>query len=1007
MGSTEHSAESCVLDAVFSGAGAGLCLLDPRGKVLRANADWIDGALLTGQDVIGKNFWDLFPEAPPQLRKLHEQVRRGEAIDVPRRAFGQTGREPWHTSKLTPVPFANGVGILLTAFNGLGRTPSEEAIRARDDRLRAVLDTMLEGCQLIGRDWRFLYVNEAGANHNRVRSEDVIGRTMGEVFPGFEQMPLFRSLERCMNDGTPQRFENQFTFPDGSTGWFDISVEPQPDGIFILSVDITERKRAENALHAVRDQLTAVVQASPVPIVVTDADFRVLLWSAAAERLFGWSAAEVVGQMLPIISEAHIAEIHDMRDKVSCGQRVTGFVTTRFARDGRAIPVSISAGGLAADDGALKGVVVLLTDLTQQTAMRKALVESESRFAAAFEATPLPKVMMRMADRVVVEINPACLEALAVTRAEVIGRSVSLMPVDEATDREEFWDVLDRDGRVSNLEIRYRPVGKGEREATVSAERILMGGEEYALVVMQDITERKQVERALQESDALFRQLADAIEEVFWLTDMAKSELIYVSPGYQVIWGRSCESLYANPREWIDAIHPEDRERVALAAQTKQALGIYDEEYRIVRPDGAMRWIRSRAFPVRSADGQVIRIAVTAQDITSRCELEAQLRQTQKMESIGLLAGGVAHDFNNVLTTIAGTCDALSELLPPERETAELVDEIRKAGERATALTRQLLAFSRREVVEVRVVDLAAIVADTQKMLVRLLGEDVVLTLSLGIEPTSVKVDTGSWVQVLMNLAINARDAMPRGGALAIETRAVVVDATSARSHPISLRPGRYVTLSVTDTGFGMTPEVQARIFEPFYTTKGVEAGTGLGLSVVHGIVAQSGGVIDVSSEVGKGTTFRIYVPTVEAPAALVPAITRERDHAGSETILVVEDEPAIRRVVIRALSKLGYAVLQAGNGVEAMAVVDAHRGPIDLLVTDVVMPYMDGRELAEALLARFSDLRVLYTSGYTDDAIVRHGIQHAEVEFLAKPYDLTSLRRKVRDVLDDPRVQG
>jgi two-component system cell cycle sensor histidine kinase/response regulator CckA len=643
---------------------------------------------------------------------------------------------------------------------------------------------------------------------------------------------------------------------------------------------------SEQALRAARDGFEAVFHASPLPIVAIDPDGKVSLWSSAAERLFGWTAADVVGKPLMIVPPSKGDEHESIRRRIAAGDMVENMVTVRMARDGRMVPVTLSTSVVRNPEGELTGIVAVYGDLTEQAALRD---------------------------------------------------------------------------------------------------------------------ERRQAELAQMESDARFRQIADTIQEVFWLTDLEKGRIVYVSPGYEQIWGRTCESLYENPRDWLAAIHPDDRQRVLDAALTKQSAGSYDEEYRIVRPDGAVRWIRDRGFPVRDARGCVIRVAGSAQDVTEKRELEAQLVQTQKMESIGQLAGGVAHDFNNLLTVIATNCYVLGGLLPEAEETAALVEEIRIAGERAAALTRQLLAFSRREVIEPKVVDLGNVIIETEKMLRRLLGEDVTLALSLSSERTYVKVDPGSWVQVLMNLAVNARDAMPRGGTLTIETRIRQLGDDVGRSR-LGVPAGSYVLLSISDTGTGMPPDVLARVFEPFFTTKEVGKGTGIGLSVVHGIVKQSGGHIDVSSQPGAGTTFGIYLPLAAAARVGAPEPAESKIASGSENILVVEDDEQVRRVTRRALERLGYCVLEASNGNDALEVLRGYDGVIDLLVTDVVMPSMGGRELAERLAASHPDARVIYTSGYPDDALMRAGIKDLRVAFLRKPYDSPSLLHKIGEVLRSSR---
>ncbi len=521
------------------------------------------------------------------------------------------------------------------------------------------------------------------------------------------------------------------------------------------------------------------------------------------------------------------------------------------------------------------------------------------------------------------------------------------------------------------------------------------------LVSVVDLTARERAEAARLESEERFRQLADAIDEVFWLTDVSKQEMVYISPAYGTIWGRSPESLYRSPQDWMEAVHPEDRARVRGAAVTRQALGTYDEEYRIVRPDGTIRWIRDRAFPVRDADGRVFRMAGVAEDITKRRELEAQVLQAQKMESVGRLAGGVAHDFNNMLTAIGGNVELLREVVVNNPAANEMLDEAAAAVDRAAGLTRQLLAFSRRELLHPQVIDLNAAVTGVAQMLRRLIGEDIELHLALGHDLWPVNVDPGHLTQVVLNLAVNARDAMPRGGRLTLETINVELDADYAAVHA-AVTPGAHVLLAISDTGVGMSPEVQQRIFEPFFTTKGAASGTGLGLSVVDGIIRQSGGHVQVYSEVGVGTTFKIYLPALPAdPPRDQAAPARPAEAGGTETVLVVEDDEAVRKIAAQVLLGRGYRVLTAANGAVALDVVARDGGTINLLVTDVVMPVMDGRQLAETLQRLHPEAKVLYTSGYTDDAVVRHGVLHANVAFLQKPYTPSALTRKVREVLD------
>jgi two-component system, cell cycle sensor histidine kinase and response regulator CckA len=392
---------------------------------------------------------------------------------------------------------------------------------------------------------------------------------------------------------------------------------------------------------------------------------------------------------------------------------------------------------------------------------------------------------------------------------------------------------------------------------------------------------------------------------------------------------------------------------------------------------------------------------------TQRKELEDQFRQSQKMEAVGRLAGGIAHDFNNMLTVINGYSEMLLQNLSPEDPRRSHVEQILHAGERAASLTSQLLSFSRKQVLDLKVLDLNAVAANLDRMLQRLIGEDIDLVTLLKPGLGRVKADQGQVEQILMNLAVNARDAMPQGGTLTIETANVELDEAYARQH-VAVLPGPYVMLALSDTGCGMDEETQSRIFEPFFTTKEQGKGTGLGLSTVYGIVKQGGGYIFVYSEVGQGTTFKIFLPRVEADVTPAePEVARTTALSGTENILLVEDEPEVRHLVREILGKSGYVVLEADDSDTAVQFCGEYPGKIHLMVTDVVMPGMGGRELAERVKPSRPDMTVLFVSGYTDDAVIRHGIHGTGVAFLQKPFTSDALLRKVRDVLDANHGRG
>ncbi len=516
--------------------------------------------------------------------------------------------------------------------------------------------------------------------------------------------------------------------------------------------------------------------------------------------------------------------------------------------------------------------------------------------------------------------------------------------------------------------------------------------------------ERKQAEEALRESSEQVRLLLDSTAEAIYGIDMdgnctfanaACARLLgYADPRH--LYGRNMHILMHHSRA-DGTPSPVDECRIYQAFQ--QGEGTHVEDEVLWRADGSSFPAEYWSYPIRH-EGQIVGSVVTFLDITERKNLEDQFRHAQKMEAIGRLAGGVAHDFNNMLTVINGYGELVLGALPAGDPTREPIREMVAAGSRAASLTRQLLAFSRKAIIEPRVLDLKAVVADVDKMLRRILGEDIQLTATADPEAGMVKADPGQIEQVLLNLVVNARDAMPQGGRLTIEVRNADLDETYTREHP-DAKPGAYVLVAVTDSGCGMDRATLAHIFEPFFSTKG-ERGTGLGLATVHGIVRQSGGHVAVYSEVGQGTTFKVYLPRVEQRPLL------GKSHQGltvmprgSETVLLVEDEDAVRALSRHILQRSGYTVLEARDGVEAVRVASQHRDRIDLLVTDVVMPRLGGREVAERLAVLKPGVKVLFLSGYTDDAVVRHGILEAEVAFLQKPFSPASLSTKVREVLD------
>jgi two-component system cell cycle sensor histidine kinase/response regulator CckA len=516
----------------------------------------------------------------------------------------------------------------------------------------------------------------------------------------------------------------------------------------------------------------------------------------------------------------------------------------------------------------------------------------------------------------------------------------------------------------------------------------------------QDITQRKLAEQKREASDIRFRSVFELPLIGIAITSLEKGWL-EVNDRLCEMLGYPCEEL--TKLTWAELTHPDDLDAdVSLFNKVLRGeLEGYSLDKRFIRKDGTVIHTALSVRCVRKPDRSVDYFVALLQDISDRKLAEEHLRQTQKVESIGRLAGGVAHDFNNLLTSILGFCE-LARMHAPAA-VLDFLDCIEESTERGAALTRQLLAFARRQIVKPEAVDLNAVLHRLEPLLKRLIGEDVELDFNCAPNLGIVKVDVGSFEQVVMNLAVNARDAMAHGGRLTFSTRSVELADGDAHLRG-GLPPGEYVRLSACDTGAGIPPEIRERIFEPFFTTKPVGQGTGLGLAMCHGIIKQAEGHIDVESEPGKGATFNIFLPRVhETPAPAAPAPTKPAPAAaiGHETILLVEDDNFVRELACRILSKMGYRTLVAADGVEALEIVERNSDGIHLLVTDVVMPRMGGNELARKMTARDPNLKVLFASGYTEDAIVSHGVLKEGVNFLAKPYTPTTLAEKVRAVLD------
>ena len=774
-----------------------------------------------------------------------------------------------------------------------------------------------------------------------------------------------------------------------------------------------EPDRARGILNDLLSDLPGVVYRCR-----NDRKWTMLGLTANVEELTGYGVGDLVGN--PRLSFGDL--IHpDDRDSVweaiqeslekGASFRVTYRIRTRSGKDrwlleqGRTVEET---------DGEQEVVLTgYIQDITGPFAQR--LSDSEARQEEMTRTTRLlEQTLSSLGEAVFVigpgdgreitEANEAAVRIFGYSRDKLIGATTEMLHRDRASF-EHFGDesrkALEEDGVFrGQFPMRRKDGAVFAAEQTVTLLDPGKGHAGGAVSVLRDISRQKEVEARLRESEERFRQIAEHIDAVFWITAPQREVVEYVSPAYRSVWGYPPEELYEDALRWRKHIHPEDRERV-LQALPGQVEGTFEEEYRILRSDGEVRWIWDRAFPVENEEGQVFRIVGVAEDITARRELWEQLRRSQKLEGVGRLAGGIAHDFNNLLTVIRGQSDLLHMDLDPSSPLLEEVGVIQDAADRAADLTSKLLAFSRDQVLRPRIVDLNRIVEGMEQLLRRVLGEDLRIETSLAEELPPVRVDPGQMENVLMNLAVNARDAMPSEGVLRLSTSVEEVTPEETGGAP-GFEAGLAVRLDVADTGVGMDERTLQRVFDPFFTTKERSGGTGLGLAMVYGTVQQSGGVIRVESEPGKGTLFVICLPPAQGGVE-VPDHRPGRDlqiHDLSGRVLVVEDDPDVRAVAHKILARSGLEVRVAADAETGIRILE-EEGGIDLVLTDLVLPRMKGRELVDRIRDRWPALPIVVMSGYAEGSPGSRQDLPSEIAFIPKPFTPEALLREVGQRLE------
>jgi PAS domain S-box-containing protein len=764
------------------------------------------------------------------------------------------------------------------------------------------------------------------------------------------------------------------------------------------SVDIDDLKRTQEALRRSEQELSEFFENAAVPIHWVGPDGTILRVNQAELDLLGYRRDEYVGRSIAEFHE-EAPVIEDILRRLTSGEVLHDYPTRLRCKNGSLKDVLIDSSAYF-EDGKFIHTRCFTRDVTAQRA-----AEQATERLAAIVSSSADAIVGKTLEGVVTSWNAAAERIFGYSAEEMVGDSVLRLIPEELHDAERQLLERIRQGEVVEFAETERICKDGRHISiglSVSPIRDSQGRVAGASSIKRDVTEQKQARAALAQSQERLQLALRAARMGTWRWEVATDALSW-DEGLRQLYGLVSDESVTGYEQFLQRVHPDDRARVRAAVEAAiESGGGLDYEFRIILPGGGVRWLADQGRVVRDPSGKLLYMTGVCLDVTERKQVEERLQQAQRMDSVGQLAGGIAHEANNMMSVVLGCADYVLQRTDLPEAVRQDVDQIWRAAKRTAGITQQLLAFSRRQMLQPQVLDLNATVRGLEPILTRALGETRGLRMHLSTSLGKIRADPGQLEQVLINLTLNARDAMQEGGRLTIETMNVVLDKAYAAAKPVeTLEPGEYAALVVTDTGHGMDRATLGRIFEPFFTTKAVGQGTGLGLSTVYGIVKQSGGFIWVYSEPGLGTTFKLYfplvVPSVEARALETPA-PPGRLH---ETVLVAEDEPMVRSIMARTLRDCGYSVLEAADGTEALEVVEAQNGCISLIVADVVMPDMGGRIMAAQLARRWPDVPVLFTSGYTGLEVVRRGLLEDGREFIQKPLAPEALARKVREMVD------
>jgi PAS domain S-box-containing protein len=971
-------------------------LVDMDGRIVYASPSV--GRLLGGMPTY--EFEVIHPDDVEASQRHWERIVGGASELFNVRVRAQDGSWRWLEAWSSLVQYQSRALVLSVCRDVTDRKRADETLRASELRYRLLFERNLAGVLRNTPDGVILEYNEAFARILGCGPDDELSdRNVGDLyFRPADRLAMFAQLRTKRGLGN---CEVCFRRRDGAPVWVLANIVLYEDerGVETVQgtvIDITESKRAQEALALFRSLIDRVTDL----IEVIDPDTgRVLDVNETALASHGYSREEYLSLRIPDLDPT-MSDPDAWARQVETLRRV-GFATHEGwhrRKDGSLFPIEVHITHIRLDREYLVAVV---RDVTERKRAEESLRQSQRQY----------EELVAHVDGIVWEADVRTFQFTFVSRQaeRLLG-----YPLGQWLNEPDFWvNHIHPDDRKwvreycqrsvddrRNYDFEYRMIAATGRVLWLRdiVSVVVEGGEPTKLRgIMVDVTARQLAEEQLRESHVLLNAVVEGISDAVFVKDLQGRYLMINTAGARFLGGAVADVIGKDDHELLTSDTAQtimDADRLVMETGESRTF----EE--VGTAAGVTRTYLATKAPYRDAAGRVNGLIGISRDITERKKLEEQYLQSQKMEAVGRLAGGIAHDFNNLLTIINGYSELLLAEMSGSDPRREAVSAIREAGMRAGDLTGQLLAFSRKAIVTPRILDFNEVVDSIGKMLRRLIGEDVTLVTALAPGLWMVKADPGQIEQVIMNLAVNARDAMPKGGRLTIETANLTLGVD--RTHYPELEPGQYVRLSVSDTGEGMTEEVKSRIFEPFFTTKELGKGTGLGLSIVYGIVKTYGGHVGVYSEVGVGTTFCFLLPAMrDVPGELHSSATGLVAPRGTETVLLVEDDARVRRLARIALEAQGYTVLEASGAAGAAQLAESHPGSIHLLLTDVVMPGRSGREVADALRTHRPGVKVLYMSGYTDDAVVRHGVLEATNAFLQKPFTPLGLARKVREVLD------